>query len=529
TAKKTTTRTAEAQQEDFEKADSAVTNSQAKTRQQQQKQHTKIATTQQHFQQWLMFLVEGYLPWNAPKMEAVLWQKAILQALENNPSSVTALKNQLQQQPIAIQRLILQYEDSFLAQLTTQLSNWTAAQTIPWKKEVEELIFNLNKNKKIHTQNTTSSTRTAIWTWLIKAKWCANEQTASFLDFLLQFFEITLSEEAAFLQKISDLLSSKEKTYSTIQNLLPQLTQQLQSKLKHLTQQQQDFSSTTSDNTDIVSNSSNTDSPKAADDLKATNNASKAEANKENATLKSSNDPKKLDDPKTLVNETAIEREAAATADELNEEESKTTFKKEDTKQSETETTALSDEMPKASDTPFLKKEKRTTAQAFYIENAGIILLHPFLKPLFTACDLLEGKGFKSPTEQYKAIYLLHYLASGNTNAHEYELVLAKFLCGLALNHPIPKDIELKKETLKEADHLLKTIIQHWSALGNTSPDGLREGFLQRTGKLVQDQDKWRLQIEPKTIDILLDRLPWGINMIQLAWKKELLIVEWNP
>ena len=37
---------------------------------------------------------------------------------------------------------------------------------------------------------------------------------------------------------------------------------------------------------------------------------------------------------------------------------------------------------------------------------------------------------FSCETAQQTAIYLLHYLASGPTDAPEYDLVLAKLLCG---------------------------------------------------------------------------------------------------
>ena len=88
--------------------------------------------------------------------------------------------------------------------------------------------------------------------------------------------------------------------------------------------------------------------------------------------------------------------------------------------------------------------------------------------------------------------------------------------------------ITITKEEKKEANNLLQAVIEHWGALGGTSPDGLREGFLTRQGKLEKEQTGWRLYVEQKTLDILLDRLPWNLSLIKLPWMKELLKVEWR-
>ena len=85
------------------------------------------------------------------------------------------------------------------------------------------------------------------------------------------------------------------------------------------------------------------------------------------------------------------------------------------------------------------------------------------------------------------------------------------------------------EEALTEADNLLQTVINYWDALKNTSPDGLREGFLQRDGKLIRiDGQGWKLQVEQMAIDVLMTRLPWGVSMVKLPWMDELLTVEWT-
>jgi hypothetical protein len=49
----------------------------------------------------------------------------------------------------------------------------------------------------------------------------------------------------------------------------------------------------------------------------------------------------------------------------------------------------------------------------------------------------------------------------------------------------IPRELSLAAGELEEADNLLLAVIQHWTRLGNATPAGLRETFLQREGKLI--------------------------------------------
>jgi Contractile injection system tape measure protein len=99
----------------------------------------------------------------------------------------------------------------------------------------------------------------------------------------------------------------------------------------------------------------------------------------------------------------------------------------------------------------------------------------------------------------------------------------------LHLNAPLVRGIELPAAALTEGEHLLQTAIDYWQVLKSTSSDGLREGFLQRAGKLTfEDDDNWRLQVEQQSIDVLLGSLPWGINVVTLPWLKNLIMVEWS-
>ena len=79
----------------------------------------------------------------------------------------------------------------------------------------------------------------------------------------------------------------------------------------------------------------------------------------------------------------------------------------------------------------------------------------------------------------------------------------------------------------EEAETVLQAAISHWQALKNTSINGLRSSFLLRQGLVREVENGWRLRVERKPFDILLDQLPWGIGIIKLPWMEEILWVEW--
>ena len=166
--------------------------------------------------------------------------------------------------------------------------------------------------------------------------------------------------------------------------------------------------------------------------------------------------------------------------------------------------------------------------EGIYVRCAGVVLLHPFLNSLFKRLHLLTGKSFTNRAAQQKALYLIHYLATGNVRAEEHELVIARVLCACPLQEPVEPGIRLSKKALGEAEDLLVASIQQWTILKHTSPDGLREGFLRRNGKLFTRHDNLYLQVETGTIDILLDHLPWNLSMIKLPWMDDILRVEWR-
>jgi hypothetical protein len=173
------------------------------------------------------------------------------------------------------------------------------------------------------------------------------------------------------------------------------------------------------------------------------------------------------------------------------------------------------------------KKKQKVEEDALYVNDCGIVILHPFLEMYLTDLGLITDKQFVNDDACKRSVLLLHYLSTGETQVAEFDLVLQKILCGLSIEQTLPAVIELSEKEISESGNLLRSVMNYWPPLKNTSIEGLRQTFLQRDGKLSQTETGWLLRIEQKTVDILLGKLPWGFSTIQLPWMQDLLSVEW--
>lgn len=161
-----------------------------------------------------------------------------------------------------------------------------------------------------------------------------------------------------------------------------------------------------------------------------------------------------------------------------------------------------------------------------YVPNAGLILIHPFLKTFFEHCNLLD-KETQQITDPELCAHLLHYIATGNTNAPEYEMIFEKFLCNIPMHQSINRHIKLSRKHKAEAGNVIESVLQNWSPMKKSSPALLQNEFLQRPGKLVVSDHDYTLTVERKTQDILLDRLSWGVGFVKLPWKDKFMLVNW--
>jgi len=172
--------------------------------------------------------------------------------------------------------------------------------------------------------------------------------------------------------------------------------------------------------------------------------------------------------------------------------------------------------------------EEPKPIEEVYLYNAGMVLAAPYLQRLFGLLNLTEQSAFKDRSAAERGVHLLEYLVNESCDSPEYRLVLNKILCGVKPGRPIARRIAMQESEKTAIEQLLQGMIAHWTLLGNTSVRGLRESFLQREGKLQLRKEGWRLTVQPKPYDMLLDQIPWAYSMIRLPWMEQTVYVKWR-
>lgn len=166
-------------------------------------------------------------------------------------------------------------------------------------------------------------------------------------------------------------------------------------------------------------------------------------------------------------------------------------------------------------------------ADAIYVENAGLVILWPFLESFFGRLGLLEGKRFRDEAAAHRAAGLLQYVAGAEEPPPEYLLPLNKVLCGIALDEVFDFGAAITADEGEECTDLLAAVIQQAPILGEMSIPGFRGSFLLRKGQLGSRDGNWLLRVERETHDIVLDRFPWTVGVVKLPWMEALMQVEW--
>ena len=163
------------------------------------------------------------------------------------------------------------------------------------------------------------------------------------------------------------------------------------------------------------------------------------------------------------------------------------------------------------------------------VATAGLCLLWPFLPRFFARLGLLDDRlaAFATPAHQHRAVLLLHHLATGQTTAPDFALVLAKVLCGLPPHAPHDALEPVTDVEAAEARQVRDAVIAHAGCFGDISPDGLRGSFLMRDGILATRDGAWLLRVERLTADAVLARLPWTTEWIRQPWMQAAMRVEW--
>lgn len=168
--------------------------------------------------------------------------------------------------------------------------------------------------------------------------------------------------------------------------------------------------------------------------------------------------------------------------------------------------------------------------ERLHIEDAGLIILHPFLISFFSTLKMMdpEKKQFASLAMQERAVHLLKCMTGYKGPHYGHLLTLEKMICGLPFTYPVSKDFEIRPEEEQEIENLLSAVCQHWKPLKKSTKESLQQSFILRHGTLEYADSAWIVRVEGSAIDILLEDLPWEISTILFPWLEPMIFVEWQ-
>jgi hypothetical protein len=165
--------------------------------------------------------------------------------------------------------------------------------------------------------------------------------------------------------------------------------------------------------------------------------------------------------------------------------------------------------------------------EPFAVDNAGIVLLWPFLDRYFSMLGMVEDGAFRSAQHRHRAVELLRHLSHGELQAPEHAQLLNKVLCGIAPAEPLDAGGPLTDQERELSVSVLRAVTQNWDKLANTDAEGLQSTFLRREGSLVRNEDNWTLAVPRQAFDVLMGSLPWALGTIRLSWMRGILTVNW--
>jgi hypothetical protein len=162
-----------------------------------------------------------------------------------------------------------------------------------------------------------------------------------------------------------------------------------------------------------------------------------------------------------------------------------------------------------------------------HINDAGLVLLWPFLGHYMRYLGLTEDNRFRDDAAQQRAAALLWATASGDREVVEYQLPLARVLCDLPIAAPIDPGPPISDDEADQGTRLLEAVIARATILGDMTVGGLRGSFLVRDGTLGMRDGTWLLRVERRGYDVVVDRFPWGFEWVKLPWMSTAIRVEW--
>ena len=175
------------------------------------------------------------------------------------------------------------------------------------------------------------------------------------------------------------------------------------------------------------------------------------------------------------------------------------------------------------------EEEDEFVPERMFLSDAGLVLIHPFIRRFFRNLELVDEKGrFVSRLARVHAVHLLRHLTGFEDEHLAHRLNLEKALCGLPFSYSIPEEWEATPREKEEAEGMLSALLSYWPSLRKTSVGAFQRGFLQRAGTIGMEDGSLIVRVEGSALDILMEELPWEISIILLPWLEKPILVEWQ-
>lgn len=507
------------------KVQEAISASQIKSENTEIKSTNTVSATEKKSNTLIYFLKHGRMPWWNSKSNTINFSDNNLLEIVNETDFRLQFRSIISKNEVQ-KRLLNQFNN-------TQIALFLSSQN---QKSIQNSIGKISENKIIQQLSTeTIHFKKEFWTTLFNYVLNYNyESISTFFNEKLQSWPFTLYEFVLELSQFTPinktfLSNSTEKKLNSTDDKTSKQTlnsiseNQSSSETENINIQNQTTKNNTLENSidkEILSEKPVSTVPE---------NSIETQLNNSVEHLENSNQNKQTKEVPSLVDKTTLKESSATNEhkEEVSSIEDTTTFK-ENTTVNDKKSHSVSEIDSKDKKDESLEENYANSEllkKGVYVENAGLILLHPFIKMLFQNCNLLDDKNAINNKEL--AVHILHYAATKQENDYEYTMLFEKFLCGLPLEYPIKREVNIEDYQKNHIEELLTAVVNHWSALKNSSTDILRTEFLQREGKLDLLDANPKLTIERKTQDILLDKIPWNISIVKIPWIEKIMYTEW--
>lgn len=490
----------------------------------------RMPLRQGYYESWLYFLERGILPSSAVKWRQEEWEAGILAALSSETYALQQCKVLFMEYPYAIRRLVLQFSPGFVHNWIQAYSADTYREVLQLMDEWEAFIYHPGLKDALNTVRSLQQGvipglpdkaiyHDNITIWLITELIVPGRalSNAALLQQLVQQLTGRAQEEEviSWLYILQRTTAVPGKAPVLLQQTAITLSMQYSAEISAL---QKSISLTTKN----IMTTGQSGMKDHLEQQRASQRTGREQESESEASAGKTTGEDVPTDKASSVKEEQQRQQQRQKKEQEEDASAMSTAKQFPAAHPSSEKTAT------FSDGGAATPEPPAEGSVYYINNAGLILLHPYLSFFFDALELRKEKQFKDEAAKHRAVQLLGYLAHGEEDIPEYDLVLPKLLCGVLPAEPVKRFLPLTDVEKTEANELLNSVISHWNALGNTSPDGLRGNFLLREGKLEWKEEEWQLYVTQQAYDMLLNRLPWGFSVVGLSWMPWLIKTVWT-